>query len=431
AAAQVFHLVEADLGRPIGHIKSRVAYDGLQDDVARVLDTLLPLEREVEEPGTGMRYMVRVLPYRSVDNVIAGTVVTFTDVTQVALAQERVRDSETRLRLVTEHIPQFVWTAVATGDWTWAGPQWTEHTGQAEPDSHGQGWLRMVHAEDHTAMEAAWADAVGRGVLDVECRIRGADGAYRWFHSRATPLAHGARADAIEWFGTSTDMHEMRELQERQSVLVAELQHRTRNLIAVVRSVADKTLAGSATLDDFRARFRDRLSALSRVQGLLSRLADGERVTFGALVRAELTALGALERDGRGPQVTLDGPADVQLRSATVQTLALALHELATNAVKHGALSRPGGRLQVRWKVVRREDGERRLQVEWEEAGVAIPAPAAGQARRSGYGRELIERALPYQLGAETHYELGPDGVRCTIVMPVSAKPAEQRPQHA
>lgn len=422
AAAQVFHLVEADLGRPIGHIKSRVAYDGLQEDVARVLDTLLPLEREVEEPGTGVRYMVRVLPYRSVDNVIAGTVVTFTDVTQVALAQEQVRDSEARLRLVTDRIPQFVWTAAGTGEWTWAGPQWTEYTGQAEPDSRGRGRLQMVHPDDHAAIEAAWLDAAEGGVLDVEHRVRAADGTYRWFHSRATPLAHGAGTDAIEWFGTSTDIHEMRELQERQAVLVAELQHRTRNLIAVVRSVAEKTLAGSASLEEFRTRFRDRLSALARVQGLLSRLSEGERVTFGALIRAELAALGALDADGRGTQVTLDGPADVRLRSAAVQTFALALHELATNAVKHGALSRPEGRLQVHWDLEQGEHGERRLRVEWEEAGVDVPAPAA----RSGYGRELIERALPYQLGAETRYELGPDGVRCTIVMPVSAEPGEK-----
>ena len=424
AAAQVFHLVEADLGRPIGHIKSRVAYDGLQEDVARVLDTLLPHEREVEEPDTGVRYMVRVLPYRSVDNVIAGTVVTFTDVTQVALAQERVRDSEARLRLVTDRIPQFVWTAVGKGEWTWAGPQWTEFTGQAEPDSRGLGWLNMVHPEDHATAEAAWADAVKGGVLDVDYRVRAPDGGYRWFHSRATPLTHGV--DAIEWFATSTDMHEMRELQERQTILVAELQHRTRNLITVVRSIADKTLTGSVSLDGFRVRFRDRLSALSRVQGLLSRLAEGERVTFARLIRAELTALGAFDADGRSPQVMLEGPDDVQLRSAAVQTFALALHELATNAVKYGALSLPEGRLQVRWDVERSEDREQRLRVAWEETGVPMPTFAEGQAERSGYGRELIERALPYQLGAETRYELGPDGVRCSIVMPVSAEPAEK-----
>jgi two-component system CheB/CheR fusion protein len=205
-------------------------------------------------------------------------------------------------------------------------------------------------------------------------------------------------------------------------VLVAELQHRTRNLIAVVRSLADKTLKESASLADFQGRYGDRLKAVSRVQGLLSRLGEGQKITFDELLRTELSALGAL--DGHADRVTLDGPADVRLRSGTVQTFALALHELATNAVKYGALSSPDGRLTVRWHV--RSDGPgRQLHVEWRESGVAVPetgaAPTGG-----GYGRELIERALPYQLKAETSYEIGADGVRCTIAVPLSEAAATE-----
>lgn len=97
---------------------------------------------------------------------------------------------------------------------------------------------------------AAGLEAAEGGVLDVEHRVRAADGTSRWFHSRASPLAHGAGSDGIEWFGTSTDIHGIRELREHQAVLVAKLQHRTRNLIAVVRLVAEKTLAGSASLEE-------------------------------------------------------------------------------------------------------------------------------------------------------------------------------------
>lgn len=141
---------------------------------------------------------------------------------------------------------------------------------------------------------------------------------------------------------------------------------------------------------------------------------------FDDLLRAELTALGAL--DGKADKVTLDGPVGVPLRSATVQTFALALHELATNAVKYGALSAgaPDGHLTVRWRVQLNGDDRPYLRAEWQESGVAmtdIGAPAHG----GGYGRELIERALPYQLGAKTTYELGPDGVRCTIDVPIAA----------
>ena len=103
-----------------------------------------------------------------------------------------------------------------------------------------------------------------------------------------------------------------------------------------------------------------------------------------------------------------------------MQTFALGLHELATNAVKYGALSRPEGRLLVRWSLVNGPTGDWRLRVEWHESGVPVSSPSDGSPLRQGYGRELIERALPYQLGAETSYELTPEGVRCTITLPIS-----------
>ncbi len=554
AAAEVFHLVETDLGRPIAHIKARVAYDGLQDDVRRVLRTLGTVEREVEDPNTGARYIARVLPYRSVDNVIAGAVMVFTDVTPLVRAQEQLRASEERLRLIvgaardyaifvtdpenriTDWMPGaeavFGWTAeeavgqpgtmlftlddraqgeserelevarwegaapnvrwhmrrdgsrvfiqgtvaamrdvrgelhgflkigqdvterrlaeerlarsealfrtLATGIQslvfrggpdgarTWDSPQWADFTGLSVEDSIGSGWLEAVHPEDRDAALAAWRDAAGSGRYYAEHRIRrAADGEWRWHQTRARSLDGAGK----EWVGAATDVHELRELHERQGVLVAELQHRTRNLLAVVRSLAEKTMAGTAGMDEFREHFRDRLSALSRVQGLLSRLAEGERVTFDELIRAELHALGALGADGQGPQVALDGPEGVRLRSSTVQTFALALHELATNALKYGALLRPESRLRVAWRL-EAGDGSAPpvLHVDWQESGVAMPE--AGAVPR-GYGRELIERALPYQLAAQTHYELGSDGVHCTISLPVSAGRAAEEPDRA
>lgn len=266
----------------------------------------------------------------------------------------------------------------------------------------------------------AWEEALSHGILDVEYRVRRAvDGAWLWHHTRSVPVRN-ASGNIIEWLGTTTDVHALREAQERQGVLVAELQHRTRNLITVVRSLSDRTVSNAASLEDFKGRFGHRLGALSRVQGLLSHLSAGERVDFDELLRSELTALGVV--DGKAERMTLDGPADVPLRSATVQTLALAVHELATNAVKYGALSTaaPDAHLDVRWHVdPGTPDDPPFLHVEWHESGVKMPQVGA-PARGSGYGRELIERALPYQLGAETTYELGDDGVRCTIEMPIS-----------
>ena len=331
-----------------------------------------------------------------------------------------LRETELRLHALIEGIPQLVWRAGAPGRWSWASPQWTAYTGQHEADSRNWGWLEPLHPDDRGAARAAWDQAVGQGRLDVECRIRShRDGAYRWFQTRAVPVRDEA-GDIAEWVGTSTDIDELRDLQARQGVMVAELQHRTRNLITVISAISRQTIDEAASLNDFRHRFDDRLAALSRVQGLLSHLSAGQRVTFDQLLGSELSALGAPEG-----KVTLDGPRGVTLRSATVQTFALALHELATNALKHGALACPDGHLAIRWTVARGEDGQHRLRVDWRETGVPMPA-AGNRPQEGGYGRVLIERALPYQLKAATTYDPTPDGVHCTIDVPTSA-PARDR----
>lgn len=205
----------------------------------------------------------------------------------------------------------------------------------------------------------------------------------------------------------------------RMQVMVAELQHRTRNLVAVVKALADRTLDESQSIDEFRSLYGDRLAAVSRVQGLLSRLAEGQRITFDQVLQVELSALAAFAE--ASARVSLDGPNGIGLRSNTVQTLALALHELLTNALKYGALAVPEGRVNIHWHLDVRPEGQTRLlHVDWRESGVPM-SDVALKAQAMGYGRELIERALPYQLMAQTSYDLGEDGVRCTIDVPLSA----------
>ena len=346
--------------------------------------------------------------------------------TDLKAIQAEIASSEGRLRTLMEGIPQLVWRSSDKGLWTWSSPQWRNFTGQTQEDSHGEGWLDAVHPDDHEATMRAWEQARPHGTLDVEYRVRrAADGAWLWHHTRSVPVRNAAGA-ILEWLGTTTDVHALRELQERQGVLVAELQHRTRNLITVVRSLSDRTIGNAASLDDFKGRFGRRLAALSRVQGLLSHLTAGERVDFDELLRSELTALGVA--NGKTERVRLDGPSDVPLRSATVQTFALALHELATNAIKYGALSASAsnGQLAVHWRIKPATSADPpALHVDWRESGVDMPQVSEAS-RGGGYGRELIERALPYQLGAETTYKLGADGVHCTIEVPISRE-AEKR----
>jgi two-component sensor histidine kinase len=213
------------------------------------------------------------------------------------------------------------------------------------------------------------------------------------------------------------DALERARAEEHLHVVVAELQHRTRNLLAVVRSIANQTVASSDSLDVFRAKFEDRLGALARAQGLLSR-SDQDPITIEMIVRMELAALGAEEALNR---MRLSGP-DVPLQNSMVQTLSLALHELATNARKYGALSNERGRLAVEWRLTTFEHGEKHLTLDWTETWVAADPPSPRSDPRHGYGRELIERVLPHSLGAITRYELNETSVRCTIDVPLNRR---------
>ncbi len=385
-----------------------------------------PLERRhrIHKAGDGWRWhLVRHVPLRDETGAIVRWFGAAVDIHEGTLAEQALREAEARLQTLVEGIPQLVWRAVDDGRWTWSSPQWTNFTGQHEAESLERGWLDALHPDDRAAAEEAWTHAMATGGFEVEYRVfKASADTYRWFQTRATPVRNEAGA-IIEWLGTSTDIHDLRELQGRQQVLVAELQHRTRNLVGVIQSLADRTLRNSADLADFQTRFRGRLTSLARVQGLLSRLNDYDRVTFDELIQAEMDAI-----DGGPDKVTLSGPIGIRLRSSTVQTLAMGLHELATNAVKYGAIAQPGGHLSIRWRFDPGGDGGKPwLHIDWRESGVATP-PVGDAPRGGGLGRELIERALPYQLSARTSYVLGPDGVHCTISLPVSATAVEEAP---
>jgi PAS domain S-box-containing protein len=348
-----------------------------------------------------------------------------TDIHEQRMAMEALKRSELRFKTLIEGMPPLVWRAVDTGTWTWASPQWQAFTGLSAEASFALGWLDALHEDDRQAARDAWERAQETGALEFEARIFSvASGSYRHFHTRAAPVRDEHRR-VIEWLGASSDIHDLVELRKRQDVLLAELQHRTRNIMAVVRALTKRTITSSASLEDFSERIDERLAALARVQGLLSRRHEGARVTFEALLKAELSAHVADLENGR---VTLRGPSDVGLRSATVQTFALALHELATNAVKYGALAAADGHLSVVWHVTREADDKPWLHVEWVESGVSDMPAGDTPARGGGYGLELIRRALPYQLSAKTQFSFGEDGVRCLIDVPLPDEMTEARP---
>lgn len=412
------------------HPLDRPAVESVWKDALRRGDTF-ESEHRIRDARGGYRwFLVRAQAMRDEAGRVEVWYAAGTDIDDHRMAMSALQQSELRFRTLIEGMPQLVWRAVDGGKWTWSSPQWTAFTGQSEPASHASGWLDMLHPDDRRCATEAWEKAETVGRLEFEARLsHAADGRYRHFHTRAMPV-RDEEGQTAEWLGTSTDIDDIIQLQSRQSVLVGELQHRTRNLLAVIHALVKRTIKDSSSMNAFRECFENRLMALARVQGLLSRREVGARVSFDRLIRGELSAHISLDPSGNGERVSTEGPEGVPLKSATVQTLALALHELTTNAIKYGALAQPDGRLDVRWQVVEADTGGERLRVDWRESGVTDIPDDRAPARGGGYGRELIEKALPHQLGAATSFAFETDGVHCTIEVDIPSADSIQERSH-
>ena len=192
--------------------------------------------------------------------------------------------------------------------------------------------------------------------------------------------------------------------------MVRELQHRTRNLLAVVQAISSRTRDSSTTLEEYATKFDRRLGSLSRVQDFLSR-EDGEVIELGEILRLELEALVPFDHH----RVSVEGTR-VSMTRQSIQLVALAFHELITNSLKYGALSGSDGTVRILWNVMDSEAGDRIVRIAWHENGLKERASASP---KRGFGRTLIERALPQQLMARTHYELGTETLDCVVELPL------------
>ena len=419
AAANVIHLLAGDIGRPIGDFALRVDYPGLARDSQHVLRTLATLEREVDGLDSTRRYVVRILPYRRIDNFIAGVVLTFLDMTATYEAERARRDSEERFRMMADVVPAFLFIADHAGAWQYVNPPFYAFTGLAEGAALGDGWWAAVHPQDAASGRLAWQNALDqRDPVELECRLCQAGGCESWFLLRAVPRLDADGA-VTAWFGSCTDIDARRRAGRRQRELLGELQHRVKNILAVVRSVMIRSVESSKTMDDLSAHLSGRISAIARIQSMIARNA-GDAVVLSELIDEELAAHGG-QADW---QTDVEGPI-VLLTDKLAESLGLALHELTTNAIKFGALSASTGRLRVRWQIYPVglvDPPQQRLVLEWQESGVPITDL---QPRRSGFGRHLLESGLAGELGAATSLEFRPGGIRWLIqVVMTEAQPS-------
>ena len=351
-----------------------------------------------------------VTPLRDEAGNIRGFVKIGQDVTERRHAQELLEASERRMRSLATGIPQLVFRSMGDGCRTWGSPQWIEYTNLSFEESIGFGWLERVHPEDREGTLAAWDGVEERGEYYCEHRIwHAALSEHRWHQTRATP-SRDEKGLILEWLGTSSDVEELRRLQRHTQTLLAELQHRVRNTLGVIRSITRRTAASSGSVEEMATHLEGRIGAFSRVQAMVTRNPQAG-VDLLSRVTEELLAHAA--RDGES--LRIKGP-DISFQPRAAESVSLAIHELATNSVKYGALSAGHGRLDVRWERNRSDDGEI-LRFVWEENGVELEP---GEPRRKGFGFELLERTLPYDLEADTRVEFRREGLRFRMTVPLT-----------
>jgi PAS domain S-box-containing protein len=264
--------------------------------------------------------------------------------------------------------------------------------------------LARVHPDDIGRVEQVRRVAFceRRREYNVEYRIIRPDGELRWVESRCfISFGSGGRHRVV---GVSIDVTERKRVEEQQLVLVAELDHRVKNVLATVSAIVTQTQDPKSSLADFVTTLGSRIEALARTHELLSQ-SHWSGVSLAEIARRELAPYAADNVEIGGPSVTLKAEA--------AQAMAMVLHELTTNAAKYGAFSDRDGRVSLRWRWLR-NGSTGRLGIEWQEIG----GPPVLPPRQRGYGTDVIGELVPFELDGTVELTFPRDGVRCWMEIP-------------
>ena len=397
----LFHLRDSDRGRPITEIVTRISYEDLRRDVTKVLRTLSVVENEVQLSEDEATFIMRIRPYRTVDNVIDGVVITFMDITQ------RKRHEEDRARLAA--IIDSTQDAVIGHSFDGLITSWNSGAekifGFTADEAIGKP-LSILLPQDQADEMPQVLKTLQRGerIEHFEINRMRKDGKQIDVSLTISPI----RAGSGRMTAASTIAREFTErklAEDHKNLLIAELDHRVKNTLMIIASLIAQTVKSTDFPEAFAEVIEDRIQALTRVHELLTQ-DNWDRAELRDVVMGELAPYAANNRRN----IVVRGKADVVLTAKATLTLAMALHELATNAAKYGALSTPKGRVEMKWSVTN-AGTEPRLSIEWIETG----GPRVKPPTRRGFGSGLIERAVAYELAANVVRDFRPEGIRCRI----------------
>jgi two-component system CheB/CheR fusion protein len=402
----LFRITLSDEGRPITDFAHQLEYEDLVKDARAVLADLTPIRREIRSRN-GRWYDTRLRPYRTVDDKIDGV-----DISERHQVEQQLRESERRLGQ-EQHLvelsrdPIFVWDFDrGIVDWNRGSEELYGYTREEAIGKQNELLLgttvpgsSFAQLRQRLLQDGSWAG---------ELRQRSKEGKELIVEARMALQSFDGGRLVLE---TGRDVTANRASEERQRLLVRELTHRVRNILTVIQAVARYTLRSEVPREQLVERFEGRLMALANAHTLLVQ-SDWKGADLIDLARQQLKAYATDNPDRvrfKGDPILL--PPDV------ATPFGLVLHELATNAAKHGSLSTNGGRVTANWSTNRRNN-ERFLTFEWkEEDGPAVQQPAA-----QGFGSTLIDTAIP---GAQINREFRPKGFVCRIQLPLSEAPEE------
>lgn len=319
---------------------------------------------------------------------------------------EQLKATGSFLREFIEAVPGAVYAKDRAGRILLGNKAFAEAVGWPSGGYIGKDDSELLSDKDlaRTIMDNDQRIMAGRTRCQVEEKLRSADGSITYWLSTKAPFTDDG-GNVAGLVGVSVEITERKFLEEREKLLAREVEHRNMNLLGVVQSVVRLTKADMA--EEFRTAVIGRLEALGRAQSVLMRK-QRQQVDLRDLLLEELAAYSADIAD----RVRLVGPA-VSISAETAQPLAMAFHELATNAAKYGAFADGSGSLDVIWEL--RQQSDRRIAVEWRETGGPLVEPPAQQ----GFGTRLIRSVVENQLHGSLSMAWEPDGLRCLMLLPM------------
>lgn len=328
------------------------------------------------------------------------------DVTGEVAARTALAESEQQFKTLADTVPQIIFGACPDGTIDYLNRRWREFTGAKDP-LDDEPWLNFLHPEDRDRMLSTWGQSVeAEKNYKAEFRYRHHSGEYRWMAVEAAPLRDDD-GRVVRWFGSNTDIHAAKQLQAERELVARELDHRLKNLFAIIDSLIGLSARDDPPAKPYAERLRSKLTALSSAHNLIWQAETQGGLKLQTLLQ---TILSPYENDGF-PRLAIRG-ANPEIDARAITPLALLFHELATNAVKYGALSSPTGKVRIDI-----EHAVDEVRIGWIES-VPHPLPAPKMLSPNGFGSTLFTLVVERQLGGRFTYHLSETGFQLHLTLP-------------